>query len=34
LQVEVPAGAGFVIHPGEIRLPLAPKVVSLPYAEF
>lgn len=26
-------GPGFVIHPGEVRLPLAPKVVALPFAE-
>ena len=27
------AGQGFVIHPGEVRLPLAPNVVALPFAE-
>jgi predicted AAA+ superfamily ATPase len=27
------AGPGFVIHPGDVRLPLAPKVVGLPFAE-
>ena len=27
------AGQGFVIHPGDVRLPLAPKVVGLPFAE-
>jgi len=27
------AGPGFVIHTGEIRLPLAPKVVAMPFAE-
>jgi hypothetical protein len=27
------AGPGFVIHPGQVRLPLAPKVVALPFAE-
>ena len=27
------AGPGFVIHPGEVRLPLAPKVLALPFAE-
>jgi hypothetical protein len=27
------AERGFVIHPGEVRLPLAPKVVALPFAE-
>ena len=27
------AGPGFVIHPGDIRLPLAPKVVALPFSE-
>ena len=27
------AASGFVIHPGEVRLPLAPKVVALPFAE-
>jgi predicted AAA+ superfamily ATPase len=27
------AGPGFVVHPGEVRLPLAPKVVALPFAE-
>ena len=27
------AGPGFVIHPGDVRLPLAPKVVALPFAE-
>ncbi len=26
------AGQGYVIHPGEVRLPLAPKVVALPFA--
>ncbi len=28
------AGPGFVVHPGQIRLPLAPKVLALPFAEF
>ena len=27
------AGPGFVIHPGDVRLPLAPKVVALPLTE-
>jgi hypothetical protein len=27
------AGPGFVIHPGSVRLPLAPKVVALPFTE-
>jgi len=27
------AGQGFVIHPGDVRLPLAPKVIALPFAE-
>ena len=27
------AGHGFVIHPGAVRLPLAPKVVALPFTE-
>jgi predicted AAA+ superfamily ATPase len=27
------AGAGWVIHPGEVRLPLAPRVSALPFAE-
>jgi predicted AAA+ superfamily ATPase len=27
------AGPGFVIHPGDVRLPLAPKVVALPFTE-
>ena len=27
------AGQGFVIHPGDVRLPLAPKVVALPFSE-
>jgi uncharacterized protein len=27
------AGQGFVIHPGDVKLPLAPKVVALPFAE-
>jgi hypothetical protein len=27
------AGPGFVIHPGDVRLPLAPNVVALPFAE-
>jgi len=27
------AAPGFVIHPGEVRLPLAPKAVALPFAE-
>ena len=26
------AGQGFVIHPGEVQLPLAPKAVALPFA--
>ncbi len=26
--------AGYVIHPGEIQLPLAPSVRALPFAEF
>ena len=28
------AGPGLVVHPGDVRLPLAPKVVALPFAEF
>ena len=27
------AGAGFVVHPGEVRLPLAPNVTALPFTE-
>lgn len=27
------AGPGFVVHPGDITLPLAPKIVALPFAE-
>jgi hypothetical protein len=27
------AGPGFVIHPGKVRLPLAPRVVALPFSE-
>ena len=27
------AGPGFVIHPGEVRLPLAPHIVASPFAE-
>ncbi len=27
------AGPGYVIHPGDVRLPLAPKVVALPFTE-
>jgi len=27
------AGAGFVVHPGEVRLPLAPGVMALPFAD-
>jgi len=27
------AGPGFVVHPGNVRLPLAPQVVALPFAE-
>lgn len=27
------AGPGFVIHPGDVRLPLEPKVVALPFSE-
>ena len=27
------AGPGFVIHPGKVRLPLAPNVIALPFAE-
>ncbi len=26
------AGTGFVIHPGDVRLPLAPKVIALPFS--
>jgi len=26
-------GRGFVVHPGPMRLPLAPGVVALPFAE-
>jgi len=28
------AAAGFVVHPGDIRLPLTPKVVALPFGAF
>ncbi len=28
------AGLGYVIHPGDVSLPLAPKVVALPFAKF
>jgi hypothetical protein len=28
------AGPGYVVHPGQIRLPLAPNVAALPFAEF
>ncbi|SPF40271.1 Putative GTP-binding protein (fragment) [Candidatus Sulfopaludibacter sp. SbA4] len=27
------AGPGYVIHPGKVRLPLAPNVVALPFGE-
>jgi len=27
------AGTGYVIHRGEVRLPLAPGVVALPFSE-
>jgi predicted AAA+ superfamily ATPase len=27
------AGPGFIIHPGDVRLPLAPKIVAVPFAE-
>ncbi len=27
------AGPGLVVHPGDVRLPLAPKVVALPFSE-
>ncbi|HMD71894.1 MAG TPA: ATP-binding protein [Bryobacteraceae bacterium] len=27
------AGPGFVIHPGDVRLPLAPRVLALPFSE-
>jgi len=27
------AAAGFVIHPASVRLPLAPRVIALPFAE-
>jgi Holliday junction resolvase-like predicted endonuclease len=30
----VKAAPGFVIHPGDIRLPLAPKTLSIPFSEF
>ncbi len=26
-------GPGFLVHPGDIRLPLAPNISSLPFAE-
>jgi predicted AAA+ superfamily ATPase len=32
-DVGTKAGPGFVIHPGQIRLPLAPNVVALPFAD-
>jgi hypothetical protein len=27
------AGAGFVVHPGDVRLPLAPRVTALPFSQ-
>jgi predicted AAA+ superfamily ATPase len=27
------AGAGYVVHPGDVKLPLAPKVTALPLTE-
>jgi hypothetical protein len=27
------AAPGYVIHPGDVRLPLAPEVMALPFAE-
>jgi hypothetical protein len=27
------AGPGYVVHPGNVRLPLAPGVVALPFSE-
>jgi hypothetical protein len=27
------AAPGYVIHPGDVRLPLAPDVMALPFAE-
>lgn len=31
--LETKAGAGWVVHPGEMQLPLAPRVRALPFAE-
>jgi predicted AAA+ superfamily ATPase len=28
------AGPGYVVHPGDVRIPLAPKVVAFPFTEF
>jgi len=28
------AAAGYVIHPGDIRFPLAPNVMAIPFREF
>jgi hypothetical protein len=27
------AGPGFVVHPGDVWLPLAPNIVALPFSE-
>ena len=27
------AGPGYVVHPGDVRLPLAPNVAALPFSE-
>ena len=32
-DLEDHAAAGYVIHPGEVRLPLAPGVVALPFRD-
>ena len=32
-DLKAKAGPGYVVHPGDVRLPLAPSVVALPFGE-
>ena len=32
-DVGAPVGAGYVVHPGDVRLPLGPRVMALPFAD-
>ncbi len=33
IEVKLSATPGYVVHPGDLRLPLGPSVTSLPFAE-